>query len=421
MEVELVCPRRWFEQLLQHGLRPEAEEQEFGAPLGVAVTRHRLQLLVREPFRSGRAGASAFGIRVRFRSGRPSRLPSEDPVGAHLILGRGPAEGRWAGWVRTPGDAEKSVLPVARILLPGPGMLRVEAGPEPERIEPPEAQLRWSRTRGALGEAVWRRLVGLRVGVVGCGRLGSVIALALAGNGVRSMVLVDPDRLETHNLGEGEGWTAANVGSPKVGALAGHIEGRYPWARVEAVAAPAEAWAALHALKGCDLLVCAADTAGARETAGLLSALYHLPLIEAGTGIFAVPSGERRMGLEARLVLPGEACRACMEGGPGEVEEAGLPWWADRMGSLRSLNMVAAGLVLLLLEGLVREEVGGPVELRWVWGEGFRWTGSGWRCGGPRCLRRVSGLGDEGLTACDGEEPGSGARNRSPRSAQSRS
>lgn len=401
MEVELVCPRRWFQELLTEGLKPEAERRTFAAPLGTAVSGRRLRLLVREPPRSARTPTSGPELRVSFRSGRPAgaTLTPGGPWSTHLVLGRGPAEGRWEAWTQPPDDPA-SAVPVSRILLPGPAMLQLEADAEPATVRPPGGLERWSRTRGALGDAAWRRLVGLRVGLVGCGRLGSTIARALAANGVRSLVLVDPDEVEQHNLGEGDGWVAADLGQSKAEALAERLTATYPWTQAEPVSAPVEAWVALDALKLCDVLVCVPDTVAARETTGLLAALYHIPLIEAGTGVFSAEPGGRRMGLEVRLVLPGEVCRPCMDGSRRPAEQARLPWWATRLGSLRSLNMVAAGMALLFLEGLLREELREPVQLHCVWGGASPWVSSRWRCSEWRgCLRRVTGTGDAGVSA----------------------
>jgi len=399
-QIELVCPRRWFEDLLTGGLHPHGEETVFGAPLGVAAAPGRLRLLVRQPFRPAPPGLQP-EVRVCFRSGQPAATPPrpDAPWGVQLVIGRGPAEGRWAGWLWTANHGQASVVPIARILLPGPGMLRLEAHPEPEPPDPFHTGDRWSRSRAALGEAAWARLVHLRVGVVGCGRLGSTIASALARNGLRSLVLVDPDRVEPHNLGESEGFQPADLDLPKAQALATALARSCPWTHPEPVPAPVQSWTALNALKHCDLLVCAADNPQARHTAGLLSALYHLPLVEAGTGVFASPTGGRRLGLQVRLLLPGYACRPCLEGEP--AEPGLLPWWAQRMGSLRSLNLLAAGAALRLLEGLVSEEFTEPVELYWVWGESCRWTTLSASCAGPRCLQPVQGSGDDGLTTSD--------------------
>ncbi|MFN3929174.1 MAG: ThiF family adenylyltransferase [Thermoflexus sp.] len=393
MEGEILCPRPFWEELLREGLHPQAEERTFWAPAGLAWRPERIRLLVRGPFQAGRPAGPGPVLRVSFRSGRPAS-PVEtlgELGGGELILGRGPAEGRWAGWIRRPGGPP---LPIREILLPGPGMFRMAAGPEPGPWREPELRARWSRTRGALGEAPWRRLTDLRVGLIGGGRLGSTLAVALARNGVRGLVLVDPDRVELHNIGEGEGYGEDDLGRPKVEALARHLAETCPWTHVEAIPFPVERWAALHALKLCDLLICTADTASGRVAAGELSALYLLPLIEAGTGVFASPAGDRRLGLEVRLILPWEVCRPCLEEGPEGDPGALTPWWADRMGSLRSLNLTAAGLTLMLLEGFICEEVTRSTAWVWTRDQGFRAEALAHPCGRAGCLRRRLGVGD---------------------------
>jgi hypothetical protein len=87
-------------------------------------------------------------------------------VGA-LILGCGPAVGRWAGLAFDEGV----LAPVAGLTLAGAGMTRLPVIPQ----TPPTSEIldRWSRTRGALGDAVWHRLRSARVAVIGAGRNGS--------------------------------------------------------------------------------------------------------------------------------------------------------------------------------------------------------------------------------------------------------
>jgi len=358
MKIELVCPRVWWDALLQEGLRAESEHRVYGAPLGHARTADYWRLLVRGPFRPVSSGAEA-DLQVLFRSGSPGvQLYGAAEAEALLVLGRGPAEGRWAGWVKTPEGQE----PLTQLFFPGSGMLRIGMAP-PDNTQ----ASRWSRTRSALGEDVWQRLAGLKIGIVGCGRLGSAVAQALARNGIRQLILVDPDRVELHNLGEGEGLTEKDVGAFKAEVLARHLASDCPWIHAVAVVASVETWPGLQALKTCDLLICAADTRQARRNAARLAACYLLPLLELGTGVFALSEGGRQLGLEVWLFLPGEACRFCFDHNATNEEMQGLPWWADRMGSLRSLNLTAAGLGLLALEGLVREEIRHSTAWIWQW------------------------------------------------------
>ena len=50
------------------------------------------------------------------------------------------------------------------------------------------------------GEVGQRDIARLRVGIVAVGSLGCMIAEALARKGVEHLALIDPDRIESHNL-----------------------------------------------------------------------------------------------------------------------------------------------------------------------------------------------------------------------------
>jgi molybdopterin/thiamine biosynthesis adenylyltransferase len=390
VHAEVVCPRDFWDQLLREGLNLHADGHTLHAPAGLVTLPGRMRFLVREPFKS-HTHPSGPAVRVQFRSGRPlPSFPAQAPLPrADLVLGIGPAEGCWWGLAWTAPDR---TLPVSEISLPGPGMFRLRKHPDPDTPAVPET--RWTRTRAALGEAAWRRLTSLRVGIVGCGRLGSTLAAALARNGVRHLLLVDPDIVEPHNLGETDGLDPLDINTPKVQVLARYLSAACPWTHLRAVPASVHTYAALHHLKGCDLLICAADSPAAREACGLLAARYHLVLVETGTGVFTGDGGGRVLGAEVRLVLPGQSCRNCMEQDRQPQDTTPLPWWADRMGSLRSLNLLAAGMTLLLIEGLARGDCRASGEARWVWGEPSRWSPAP-PCGPPGCLRPVAGVGDE--------------------------
>lgn len=278
-----------------------------------------------------------------------------------LALGVGPARGHLATALITPTGESR---PLGGLLLVGAGMYRWEIrnwGLEMGNWE------RWSRTVGALGAGPWRRLLTLRYGIVGCGRSGSLLAHDLAASGVRRLALVDPDRLERHNLGEMVGVTEADLERPKAEALAHGLQAAYPWLRAEPVAASVTARRSLQALLGCDVLCCCADRDSARLATAILATLYLKPLLDIGTGVFAADGGPV-MGTDVRLLLPGEGCLLC-RGGVAAPEEArrGLgaveaeaaaragDWRQERAGSLRSLNQVAVGLALRLWEDLVAE------------------------------------------------------------------
>src|SRR5262249_22598380 len=120
------------------------------------------------------------------------------PGTAVLALGLGRAAGRVAGTYFALGGAQ----PLHRLAVVGSPLAPTRLTGERRGALPDRATEVWSRTRGALGEAAFRRLHGLHVGVVGCGRSGSLAAVALHRLGVGRLTLIDPDPIEPHNLGE---------------------------------------------------------------------------------------------------------------------------------------------------------------------------------------------------------------------------
>lgn len=262
------------------------------------------------------------------------------------------------------------IEPVQSVLFPGQGMHRIliaEGKRALSESEPSaEERERWSRMIGALGEPAWRRMRGLRYCVVGVGRTGSLMAASLVRSGARFVTLIDPDRLERHNLDAMEGVTEEDVGRPKVAAmkerLAALVQGA---SQVTALPYSITSLGALIAAKESDLLICCADHDGARLATGALANLYYKPLLDIGTGIHGAGE-QRRVGADIRLILPGDRCLLCL-GGVANAEQARevfapgphpvRPWNTQRAGSLRSLNQVAAHLGLRLIEDLAGDRV----------------------------------------------------------------
>lgn len=140
---------------------------------------------------------------------RFSPLPTQVVVA--LAVGVDAAAGCWAGLVH----AGTQVMPLQTIRLVGPGMHRIRVEHPDRDHETAAADPRWSRTRGALGPAVWNRVRGSRVAVIGAGRNGSACAFTLAMLGVSQLILIDDDLDHLHNLDATLGATPDGVGQPK--------------------------------------------------------------------------------------------------------------------------------------------------------------------------------------------------------------
>lgn len=73
----------------------------------------------------------------------------------------------------------------------------------------------------------FKRIQRGRVLVVGCGGIGSLVAMQLAGAGIENLVLIDPDVIEASNLNRQFLWGRSDVGRAKVDVLKEALECRY--------------------------------------------------------------------------------------------------------------------------------------------------------------------------------------------------
>mgnify|MGYP001019059979 CR=1 FL=1 len=82
------------------------------------------------------------------------------------------------------------------------------------------------------GPGILERIQGARVGVAGCGGLGSAIAGLLVRTGVGALVLVDFDLVEPSNLNR-QHFYLDQIGAPKTAALAANLRRMNPGVRLE--------------------------------------------------------------------------------------------------------------------------------------------------------------------------------------------
>ena len=91
------------------------------------------------------------------------------------------------------------------------------------RMPPPRRQAVLRRTIDTWGEKCQQDICRLRVGVVGVGSVGIMVAESLARIGVQELVLIDPDKIEEHNLDRLLYATKENIGENKVDFAASHL------------------------------------------------------------------------------------------------------------------------------------------------------------------------------------------------------
>lgn len=124
----------------------------------------------------------------------------------------------------------------------------------------------------------------MRVGVVGCSGTGSVIAELLARNGVGTLVLVDDDVVEEHNLNRLVNGTIADAQSavPKVRALGNTIVRAGLGTDVHGHCALTDSPEAVAALIDCDVLFGCVDTAFGRYHLECIASAHLIPYFDIG-------------------------------------------------------------------------------------------------------------------------------------------
>ncbi len=157
-----------------------------------------------------------------------------------------------------------------------------------------------------LGAAGQERLAAACVAVVGCGALGSVVAMTLVRAGIGRMRIIDRDVPEASNLPRQFLFDEADVAArlPKAVAAARHLERINGACAIEPIVADLTAVNVTRMLSGVDLLVDGTDNFEARFLVNEFACREGIPWVHGGA-----------IGAEGRVlsVLPGTtACLRCL-------------------------------------------------------------------------------------------------------------
>ena len=147
------------------------------------------------------------------------------------------------------------------------------------------------------GERAQQTLAGFRVGIVGLGGVGSLLAEQLARLGVEETVFVDFDYLERANLNRSYGATPDDVGKPKVEVAKEVAERSATNPRFTALAEYGsvveedEEHTCLPQLLDCEVIINAADTHWVRYLLDEVSHAHLIPVLDGGTEL--IPNDEK--------------------------------------------------------------------------------------------------------------------------------
>ena len=245
-------------------------------------------------------------VAERDRIAGPARASGLPLVG--LTVGR---DGIWSArfWCWTGQRFEHAWCEKVRIVGRRGLQLSLRPGSEAPR---PTARLR--RTVDTWGEQQQFVLASLRVGIVGLGSVGCVVAEALARIGVTDVLLVDADRVEEHNLDRLLYADPSTVGRFKVDLAAEELRRRAVATRfrVKALRAWIQERDAFREALDCDLLFAAVDRPLPKDLLNHIAYAHGIPVVFGGIRVATKPDG--RFGEASWSVVratPGSRCLRC--------------------------------------------------------------------------------------------------------------
>ena len=165
------------------------------------------------------------------------------------------------------------------------------------------------------GVGVQEGIQRLRIGIVGVGSVGSIVAESLARLGVAEIVLIDPDRLEIHNLDRFIFGTKDHIGEYKVRIAKRAIlqHSTCDGVEIREIALGIEYDKVFQEALDCDLLFSCVDRPVARDVLNYIGIANAIPVIEAGIAVEVKPTTRRFESARWRshIVIPGNACLRC--------------------------------------------------------------------------------------------------------------
>lgn len=151
-------------------------------------------------------------------------------------------------------------------------------------IPPPKRKNILKRTFDTWGEKYQNNIARLKIGIVGLGSVGCIVAEAMARIGVNNITLIDPDKIEEHNLDRLLYGTLNNIGSHKVDVASGFIKKNSTADKVTITALPISIHHenAYKEALDCDILFSCVDRPVARDVLNFIAIANMIPVIDGG-------------------------------------------------------------------------------------------------------------------------------------------
>ena len=227
-----------------------------------------------------------------------------------LTIGR---DGYWSGrfWERDRDSMRRRWCKKIRIV--GPRFYKLYHNDDIESPPPRKQVLR--RTFDTWGRQAQDTIARLSVGIIGLGSVGCIVAEAVARIGVANMTLVDPDRVERHNLDRLLYGTIADIGKFKVNLAAERLRRNATAEHFNVVALPVsiQKESAYRAALDCDILFSCVDRPVARDILNHIANAHLIPVIDGGIAVETDRETDRFFSAHWRthIITPYHQCLRC--------------------------------------------------------------------------------------------------------------
>ena len=186
-----------------------------------------------------------------------------------------------------------------------------------EIAPPPPRKEILRRTFDTWGRKAQENISRLRIGIVGLGSVGCIVAEAVARIGVGRVTLIDPDKVEEHNLDRLLYSATEDIGKAKVNLAAQAMRRNSTAQKIEIGVYPISIRdeSAYRAALDCDILFSCVDRPLARDVLNYIANAHLIPVIDGGVAVEVDNKGERLQSAHwrAHIVTPCHRCLRCNE------------------------------------------------------------------------------------------------------------
>ena len=246
------------------------------------------------------------------------------------------ADGYWSArfWEKSKGGMTKQPCEKVRVIGPSTSKFYFDD----RLVPPPRRREVLRRTIDSWGEVAQRDIARLRIGIVGLGSVGCIVAEAMARIGVADLTpLIDPDHVEAHNLDRLLYASERDIGRRKVDLAKGRVVSHATAESIRVTTLPLSIRdrTAYKAAIDCDILFsCVDHRPVARDALNYIAYAHMIPVIDGGVSIEPLNDQLHSAHWRAHLVGPQLQCMRCI----GQYNSSGVSMELD--GSLDNQSYI---------------------------------------------------------------------------------